>query len=332
MVVEYALFILYFCTMESILQWGLDLIRSVQNFSSPPLTAFMKIVTWLGAVPSYLVLLPLIFWCIDEKKGRRLAITVVVSLWLNIILKFLLNQPRPFWEGYDPSVGLVAESLNGFPSGHAQTSLVLWIIIASFGKKKRYYVAAAFLVLLISFSRVYLGVHFPTDILGGWFLGGLVLAVYFIWGDALEAALARGGFRTQLIASAAAAFVMILYNPQSVREVKGGIEAQLMPGGLFLGMGAGCSLAAHYLHFRAAGLFGRVSKLLRFLTLLARFILGMAGIALVFVVSGKINGVLGANYLRLGIFFRFVLMELWIYAGAVRVFQFFKLAEREQHV
>jgi hypothetical protein len=288
----------------------------------------MKIVTWFGAVPSYLVLLSLIFWCIDEKKGVRLGVATMVSLWLNIILKFLLNQPRPFWEGYDPSVGLIAESLNGFPSGHAQTSLVVWIVIASFGKKKRYYAAAAFLVFLISFSRVYLGVHFPTDIAGGWFLGGVVLAVYFIWGDTLEAALVRGGIRTQLIVSAAAAFAMILCNPQSVREVKGGIEAQLMPGGLFLGMGAGCSLTAHYLHFRAAEFFGRLPKPF---ILLARFILGMAGTALIFIVSGKVNSVLGADYLRMGIFFRFALVELWIYAGAVRVFQFFKLAEREQH-
>ncbi|MDR2370689.1 MAG: phosphatase PAP2 family protein [Treponema sp.] len=315
--------------MESILQWGLDLIRSVQNFSSPPLTAFMKIATWFGAAPSYLVLLSLIFWCIDEKKGARLGVAVMVSLWLNIILKFLLNQPRPFWEGYDPSVGLVAEKLNGFPSGHAQISLVLWIIIASFGKKKRYYAAAVLFVLLISFSRVYLGVHFPTDIAGGWLLGGIVLAVYFIWGDALEALLVRGGLRTQLIASAAAAFIMILCNPQSAREVQGGIEVQLMPGGLLLGMGAGYSLTAHYLRFRAAGLSGRGSKLP---VLLARFILGMAGVALIFVVFRKINGILGADYIRMGIFFRFALMELWIYAGAVRVFQFFKLAEREQRV
>jgi membrane-associated phospholipid phosphatase len=178
--------------MESTLLWGLDLIRSIQSYANPALTVFMRLLTLTGTAPVYLTLLSFIFWCLDSEKGFRLMIAVLVSLWINMALKFLLGQPRPFWEGWDPAVGMVDESLNGFPSGHAQISLTMWMILASWTKKKWAYPLAAFISLLVGFSRLYLGVHFPTDLAGGWILGALVLGGYAALGDRLKAALIRG--------------------------------------------------------------------------------------------------------------------------------------------
>ncbi|MDR0602631.1 MAG: phosphatase PAP2 family protein [Treponema sp.] len=304
--------------MEPVLYWGLDFIRAVQGASSPPLAAVMKAVTRTGSAPFFFALLPLIFWCVDEKKGIRLGAAVMASIWLNITLKFLFGQPRPFYEGYDPGLALALENLNGFPSGHAQTSLVTWIIIASWIRKKWAWAAAVFVVLLVGFSRLYLGVHFPTDVAGGWLAGALVLAVYFLWGDAVEAALSRGGLRAALVVSAAAAFVMILYNPESAKEMNGGIEAITAPGGAFLGMGAGYALTAHYTAFRS-GLGGRAGAA-KFIAAAGRIAIGSVGAALVFFIFQKINGVFGADLYRLGIFIRFAVLELWIYAAAPRLF------------
>ena len=263
--------------MEQMLQWGLDFIRSVQTIKGPQLTAVMRIITGFGRTPVYL-LLPLVYWCVDEKKGLHLYVTVLISLWINLSLKFLLDQPRPFFEGYDPSVGIISAKFNGLPSGHAQTTLVMYFIIASWLKKKWAYVCAALLCFLVGFSRVYLGVHFPTDVAAGWLLGGVILCGYFLLRDKIEALLARGGFRAGMYASAAVSFIMILYLPN---------QELLIPGGILLGIGAGFCLNRRYTGFSSNVFLGRTG-VKKYLTLAARFVLGAAVFLLFVFAIGKI--------------------------------------------
>jgi membrane-associated phospholipid phosphatase len=302
----------------------------VQGGASPALTAFMKAVTNFGSALAYMILLPLIYWCIDEKKGFRLGLAVMASTWINLSVKFLCKQPRPFWPGWDPSVGMIRESLYGFPSGHAQMSLTVWSIVASWFKKWQIRAAAVLVILLVGFSRVYLGVHFPTDLVGGWILGALVLAVYFLCAEKFAAFLLKGGMRLQCIVSAAAAFVMILYNPRAAVEMPGAVQSLVMPGGVILGMGFGYSIAINKLKFNAAAVFGRKGAA-AFFTQAARFLLGIAGVALVFIVCSLLRRLLGieegAGIYRLAVFLQFACLELWIYAGAPWCFQRIRLAE-----
>jgi membrane-associated phospholipid phosphatase len=292
--------------MESTLLWGLELIRSVQSHAGPSLTAFMKLVTNLGAAPVYLVILPLVFWCFDGEKGLRLSLTVLISLWINMALKYLLAQPRPFWEGWDPSVGMIPENYNGFPSGHAQISLTLWVIIASWTGKKWAGPAAVCISLLVGFSRLYLGVHFPTDILGGWVLGALTLTAYFLLGDRLKAALIRGGRRFQTVLCSVLAFGMILYRPQ---------VDMLMPGALVLGLGLGYSLNSGRAGFAVAG-----SGAARFLVLGIRFAAGMAGLAALFTILGLLAPEEYSPFYPLFFFARFALAGFWVCFAAPRLF------------
>jgi membrane-associated phospholipid phosphatase len=305
--------------MEPVLMWGLDMIHLIQSHANPALTVFMRVVTNFGGAAAYLALLPLVFWCYDEKKGIRLALAVMFAVWINMALKFLCDQPRPFWPGYDPSVGIITESANGFPSGHAQISLTLWVIIASWSGKKRAYAAAVLMSLLVGFSRLYLGVHFPTDLLGGWALGALTLCGYFLLGGKLEAALIRGGRRFQMIASAAAAFVMILYRPST---------EMLTPGAVVLGVGLAYSMTAGRIRFHAAALYGKRGAA-KFLLLLGRYLIGIAGIAALFVVFRRFDPGKDSSVYPLFFFLRFVLLEFWIYAAAPWIFMRLRLAGKE---
>jgi len=101
----------------------------------------------------------------------------MLGVVLNEIIKMAVHDPRPYW--LDPHVQLLAgaETSFGIPSGHAQNSLLLWGLIAAYIKKPWGWAMAMLITLLIGFSRIYLGVHFPTDVLAGWLIGAIMLAL-----------------------------------------------------------------------------------------------------------------------------------------------------------
>ena len=308
--------------MEGFLQWGLDCVRQIQTLAAiPGFTVFMRLITHIGSTVVYIFFFPFVYWCIDEKKGLRLAVVLFISTWINLALKFILNQPRPFFEGYDPSIGIIAEIMGGFPSGHAQNSLVILIILASWKiipglSRTVHFFIAVFLCLIVGLSRIYLGVHFPTDVFGGWLIGGLVLAVYFWAGARIEAWLESHNPRIGLIVSAVLAFAMNMYRPS---------EYLLMPSGMIFGLGIGCFLCRRYIAFTA--LINDRTGMDKRLSLLVRYVLGITAMALLYVTAGKIiNGLRDSGNYHLYVFIRNVLMAVWISAGAPWVFCKLRLA------
>jgi membrane-associated phospholipid phosphatase len=159
--------------MEAIHAWGLELIRQAQSVRSPALDLAFRGITFLGNEEFFLLLFPFLYWCIDSRLGFRLGVLFFVSGYLNFALKSLLAQPRPF--ELVPGINLVQETGYGLPSGHAQSAVLLWGLLTHAGRKRWLWAPASALMLLIGFSRVYLGVHFPTDVLAGWLIGAVLL-------------------------------------------------------------------------------------------------------------------------------------------------------------
>lgn len=129
---------------------------------------------WMGEELFYILLVPLVYWAVDREKGLRLAIVFLLSIWLNGAVKEWLAMPRP-----DPSLGieqLASAEGPGFPSGHAQGSLTLWGWLALEFPRPWFVALAVVLIVGTSLSRVYLGVHYPMDTVGGWALGLLMVA------------------------------------------------------------------------------------------------------------------------------------------------------------
>ncbi len=140
-------------------------------------TPFMKFFTLLGYPQAYMILVAIIYWSVDRKLGLRLAIFLPVVASVNSILKQAFHAPRPYW--LDPGIKAIHVS-NGFgmPSGHAQASTV-WFYAGAFLKKAWFWLLAIGIVFLIGMSRVYLGVHFPSQVLIGWMTGIVVLIIFF---------------------------------------------------------------------------------------------------------------------------------------------------------
>jgi len=292
--------------MEPIWQWGLDFIRAVQLVHGPALDAFFKAITFMGEEEFFLVLIPLIFWCVDFSVGVRLALAFLLSVYLNTGLKDLFAHPRPF--ELDPSVKLHEATGYGLPSGHAQSAVIAWGNIAAGFHRAWLWVLAVLLMMLIGFSRIYLGVHFPTDVLAGWAVGAVLLATYLGLRPQVSDWLERAGLAVQLTLAVAVPLALLLIHP-TVDTVS--------PMAVLMGMGIGIALIRRVAPFDTSGPLWKCAL---------RFVVGAIGLfVLYFGLKLLFPGEGEPLYLVLR-FVRYVLVGLWAGLGAPWLFLRLRLA------
>ena len=156
----------------------METITALQQFASPPLDHLFRLVSALGGTQAYIVLLLGSYLALDARLGQRLGMFVLFGFYLNFHLKGLVGTERPFV--LEPSVARTPEAAlssgPGFPSGHAQLSLTFWGYAAWWLKRPWVWLLAALIVTLISLSRLYLGMHFPVDVVGGLVIGAVYTA------------------------------------------------------------------------------------------------------------------------------------------------------------
>ena len=332
-------------SLPEVYRLGIEFIKTIRQIESPGLTALMKIISFFGSGYFFTPIILFIFWCIDEKKGLRMGVLILVSAWINSFLKSLFRHPRPF--NIEPSLGLATVSGYGFPSGHAQMSFIFFILAAVwFGhlfteKKPMVFIQrihfrriilrafTSFIILAIGFTRLYLGVHFPTDVLAGWLLGSVILAVWFIPGPFLTERLVAAGIRAQNISVAAAALIM-----------NGLLPADRTIPAAFLGFCIGYNMMKQRFPFSAkvkAG--GTNEKSAGIKILFFRCLVGFAGMAVLFlaltlVLPGEKS--LFANipiwgaaspFYETGLFILYGIIGFWASAAAPRLFMRMGLAQ-----
>ena len=152
------------------------------NFMSERMTNIVKILTSLGSALVVIILTIVLFMAI---KNKRIAVSIVINLIvitiLNNLLKIIFLRPRPNVNN------LILESGYSFPSGHSSTSMafygyLIYLIYKYVNNKKIKISLIIFLSLVIvaiGLSRIYLGVHYASDVLGG-FLLAIVYLIIFI--------------------------------------------------------------------------------------------------------------------------------------------------------
>jgi membrane-associated phospholipid phosphatase len=162
--------------MKSVYDWSIQFILAFQQIGEWLLLP-MLFFSFTGTEQFFLLFMPALYWCIDTTLGLRMSLVLSVSNCLNSVLKLAFHQPRPFW--YSNQVQAKAlETSFGIPSGHAQNAAAVWGMLAASLKRGWVWVITLFLILLIGLSRLYLAVHFPTDVVAGWLIGFLLVWLF----------------------------------------------------------------------------------------------------------------------------------------------------------
>lgn len=167
----------------------LQIIQFIQEYRNPVFDAFFTFLNLFDTPAFFFVLIPAVWLGKGWKTGLKVSYILFLSGLINHALKGLFLFPRPFH--LDPSLGVIQVSGYGFPSGAAQTVMLLSGILLTSVKSPWKWCIALLYILSISFSRLYLGVHFPTDILAGWAVGFALWVFYATAFPAIEKRLAK---------------------------------------------------------------------------------------------------------------------------------------------
>ncbi len=271
-----------------------------QETGTPFLDSFFELATMLGEKNILIAVIAWVFWNIDKKKGFILSYTLLFSLVLNAVLKISFHRPRPF-EQIPGISGKRVHTATGyaFPSGHTQGATTFYITIALLVRRWWVYAAAVLLSLLVAVSRVYLGVHWPVDVIGALLAGSVVsLGMYYILNTLYDKSKSREFFII-LSALGAALALLIFIAINSVYFHGELVMTDLVKTvGVFSGASLGFIIEERMTKFSITG--SLLKKILRFIIGLGGTMVLLSGSKLVFPFADPFH------------FMRYVLVGLWI--------------------
>ncbi len=153
----------------------------INTFASDIMTKVLKLITQLGGV-LYFTILSFLVVVLAKRKKTKLLIPINIGLVtiINLIIKEIIKRPRP------GVTRLVNESGYSFPSGHAMTSIAFYgfLIYLIYKRIQNKYlkwaliIVLCILIFLIGFSRIYLGVHYASDVISGFIAGAIYLIIF----------------------------------------------------------------------------------------------------------------------------------------------------------
>lgn len=159
--------------LETLHLWELPYIQAFQKAMDIPFfDFFFRAITLFDDKRMVAAVVVLVWIFAGWRWGAVSAFLLILSWTANVLLKNLLEQPRPFL--LDPSIAHNAvTNFYGLPSGAAQTAFILAALLIYANRSLWAWILGVIFALSLSFSRIYVGVHFFSDLIGGWIIGGV---------------------------------------------------------------------------------------------------------------------------------------------------------------
>ena len=181
---------------KSLSSFDMIIYQFIIQFKTNWLTHFFKVITnFSNSICLLLICLLIIIFIKNKQKSQFVFLNLINIVLLNILLKELFSRPRPF------ELMLITENGYSFPSGHSMASMafygfIIYLICHSNWSKKSKMISnllLSILILLIGISRIYLGVHYASDVIAGFSISMayLLIYIYFVeknkrWEDVKE--------------------------------------------------------------------------------------------------------------------------------------------------
>ncbi|HHW90632.1 MAG TPA: phosphatase PAP2 family protein [Clostridiales bacterium] len=288
------------------MNWEIDIIKALQNMSNAFFDALFLNITKLGEEIAFIAVMVVILWCYDKRFGLLMGLNFLAASFTVNILKNVIKRPRPFSSDAVTSIGARTHGYS-FPSGHTQSATSIYTTLGiHFGvRKKRYWFLALMLlvVVLVGLSRIYLGQHYLTDVLTGFFIGAIFSVLVYI----LFSILKDKKEYWALIIIPIAIILMLIFNSEEAHK------DFFVAGGVSISVAIGYFLEKRYIAYN-------VRQELWWVQIL-KVIFG-AAIALLIKEGFKPLFEIWGFGLYLGSFIRYFLVGIWCSFGAMAVFKY----------
>ncbi|ADZ83160.1 phosphatase PAP2 family protein [Cellulosilyticum sp. ST5] len=271
----------------------IKILQFFEQIRTETLTLLMTTITIMAESLFIVAILAGLYWCVDKIKSKRLAWFVLFNFVGNGMIKNLIQMPRPFDLGVVKPIRAETATSFSFPSGHTQTATSFWSGAMLVLRTKGMYVMGSCIILLTALSRVYLGVHWPMDVLGGIFFGVIfTLLANKLLGD-------KGEIRPAHVIGVSIVVLLVMIFK---------VDADLYKGAAALwGMTCGAYIEQKYIQFEAVQNW-RIQ--------LKKILIGFGGLVLIYLILSKV-----LPAVKIVKMIKYALLLLWITAGAPFIFK-----------
>lgn len=166
--------------MEIFMELNMQILYALAGLRNPFLDYVMMGITYAGSEAITVATVMIIFWCVNKYDGYYMMANFMCGTGIAMGMKVCAHVPRPFKAHPDFEIVDMARSTAdgfSFPSGHSENATMYFGTVAILYKNKIVRIICIVMIPLVMFSRLYLGAHYPTDVLGGFALGCVVLFV-----------------------------------------------------------------------------------------------------------------------------------------------------------